>query len=89
METFEEWWELRHILDGEKFDPRPETKEAWNHVTTEKNKEIAELKKELDQQKFNNKHNLSIDQSVSDKIKELKHELEEARATIEWLQRES
>ena len=34
-------------------------------------KKIEELEKELHQQRFNNKHNLSIDQTVADKIKEL------------------
>lgn len=33
-----------------------------------------ELEKELDQQKFNNKHNLSIDQKIADKIEELEEE---------------
>jgi len=39
-------------------------------------KKIKELEKELEQQRFNNKHNLSIDQTVADKIKELEKELE-------------
>jgi len=34
-------------------------------------KENKELKAELEQQRFNNKHNLSIDQIVADRIKEL------------------
>lgn len=36
---------------------------------------IQELETKLEQQSFNNKHNLSIDQKVSDKIEELKKEL--------------
>jgi hypothetical protein len=35
----------------------------------------ARLEEELHQQRFNNKHNLSIDQKVSDKIAELEQEL--------------
>ena len=37
---------------------------------------IKELEKELEQQRFNNKHNLSIDQAVADKIEQLEKELE-------------
>jgi hypothetical protein len=37
--------------------------------------EIESLKKELHQQRFNNKHNLSIDQKVSDEIESLKERI--------------
>ena len=39
-------------------------------------RKIKELEKELEQQRFNNKHNLSIDQTVADKIEQLEKELE-------------
>ena len=48
-----------------------ETSEQTVNPLTQLHEEIEKLKKELHQQKFNNKHNLSIDQSVSDKIKDL------------------
>ena len=35
---------------------------------------IEQLEKDLEQQRFNNKHNLSIDQKVSDEIARLKSE---------------
>ena len=38
-------------------------------------RKIKELEKELEQQRFNNKHNLSIDQTVADKIEELEKRL--------------
>lgn len=40
---------------------------------------IARLEKELHQQKFNNKHNLSIDGEVSKKIEELEKEVQELK----------
>lgn len=40
----------------------------WVSCCNIKNKRIEELKKELDQQRFNNKHNLPIDQKVADSI---------------------
>jgi hypothetical protein len=45
-----------------------------------------ELEKELEQQRFNNKHNLSIDQKVSDEIQTLKAESnKKMRSLTEWL----
>lgn len=38
------------------------------------NRKIKNLERELDQQRFNNKHNLSIDQKISDEIFKLKEE---------------
>lgn len=49
--------------------------EAQLILTQEVNREQA---KELNQQRFNNSHNLSIDQQVSDRIKELEAKLAEA-----------
>lgn len=49
----------------------------WNERFYEK--EIESLKRELEQQRFNNKHNLSIDQKVADKIESLKEMIREAR----------
>jgi len=49
-------------------------KAAYNHQQLKIDKlekENKELKAELEQQRFNNKHNLSIDQKVADRIKEL------------------
>ena len=52
---------------------------------------IKHLKAELEQQKFNNKHNLSIDQEVSDEIVRLKAEVEKWKSiaqmqTDKWLE---
>lgn len=44
--------------------------------------QVAELNKELEQQRFNNKHNLSIDGAISDKITELEERLKEAVEVI-------
>jgi predicted RNase H-like nuclease (RuvC/YqgF family) len=46
---------------------------------------IKHLKAELEQQKFNNKHNLSIDQEVSDEIVRLKAELELSQRNVKIL----
>lgn len=43
---------------------------------------IVNLEQELLQQRFNNKHNLSIDQQVADKITTLEDDLEDANETI-------
>ena len=48
-------------------------------------KEIESLKAELEQQKLNNKHNLSIDQEVSDEIVRLKAELELSQKSVKIL----
>ena len=40
----------------------------------QKQLKIQELEKELHQQRFNNKHNLSIDQTIADKIQSLEQE---------------
>jgi uncharacterized protein Usg len=41
--------------------------------------EVESLKNDLWQQRFNNKHNLSIDQKISDEIMRLKAENEELK----------
>ena len=46
--------------------------------------EVAKLTKELEQQKFNNKHNLSIDQQVSDKIDRLRKENEKLKDLLKF-----
>ncbi len=46
---------------------------------------IAELEKELHQQRFNNEHNLSIDQIVADKITQLEHEISVQKNTLEFV----
>mgnify|MGYP003395789846 CR=1 FL=1 len=43
---------------------------------------IEKLEAELSQQRFNNKHNLSIDQIIADKITELEKENERLRAMV-------
>lgn len=43
---------------------------------------ISQLEKELDQQRFNNKNNLSIDQKISDKIVKLEQRLKDAEEVI-------
>jgi len=47
-------------------------KRAMQKVGYYQQKEINKLKRELDQQKFNNKHNLSIDQSIADEMVRIK-----------------
>lgn len=46
---------------------------------------IKELERELNQQRFNNEHNLSIDQKVSDRIKELEDKNLRLQASIDGL----
>lgn len=41
---------------------------------------LKEVSQELEQQRFNNKHNLSIDQTIADKIKDLEQRLKEAES---------
>jgi hypothetical protein len=45
-----------------------------NFTKAEVVKHIEKLERELDQQRFNNKHNLSIDQKVADQMKHLEEE---------------
>lgn len=48
---------------------------------------VDSLERQLDQQKFNNKHNLSIDQQIADKIKEQARKikkLEKQNADMKW-----
>jgi hypothetical protein len=46
---------------------------SWNFLQSK----IDELEKELHQQRFNNKHNLSIDQKIADKIESQRKEIDE------------
>lgn len=44
--------------------------------------EIESLKVELEQQKFNNKHNLSIDQQISDELLRLREDNSKLRDSL-------
>lgn len=55
--------------------------ETWKVI--ELQKEIKILEAELHQQRFNNKHNLSIDGVIADKIESLSVKLKEAETFIE------
>ena len=57
-----------------KFDVR-----LWIKKYAESQSENMKLKAELEQQKFNNKHNLSIDQEVPDRIKFLEESNKELK----------
>ncbi len=48
-----------------------------------KDDEVKQLKAELHQQRFNNKHNLSVDGVIADKIEFLSTQLKEAETFIE------
>jgi hypothetical protein len=72
-----------------------DAEEGVDGVICRKHLRITELEKELFQQKFNNKHNLSIDSEVSNKIIELEdklstveHQRDKAENRRDWLQRE-
>lgn len=51
-----------------------EIKDCIDHPTIVKEDKIKDLEAQLKQQCFNNKHNLSIDQTIADKIKQLETE---------------
>lgn len=53
-----------------------------NKSITQKDARIAELGHELNQQRFNNQHNLSIDQKVSDRIMELEQVIAEMAGAL-------
>ena len=57
-----------HFLDWEKLEI---SKDGFSTAWDLQQEKIDKLEKELAQQKFNNAHNLSIDQSVADEIKKL------------------
>jgi len=54
----------------------------WINKYAESQSENMKLKAELKQQKFNNKHNLSIDQEVADRIKFLEERNKELRRLL-------
>lgn len=49
----------------------------------ERDEKIAQLENELHQQRFNNEHNLSIDQKIADKIKELDEKIKSLMSDLE------
>lgn len=53
------------------------------------NEMINKLHRELEQQRFNNEHNLSIDQKIADEIKNLKQENKELKLEISLLKAQS
>lgn len=66
------------------FEP---TRKFWNERQGEKiealESKLSECERELAQQRFNNAHNLSIDQTVADRIKELEQKLAESEKLID------
>lgn len=61
---------------------KPNRKLCFECEAYQLHQELAQTKAELEQQRFNNQHNLSIDQKVSDEIARLKAELEQARELL-------
>lgn len=55
----------------EYYDELLPSKGFWGRVCSRQMSTIKRLERELDQQRFNNKHNLSIDQKIADKIADL------------------
>ena len=47
---------------------------------------IDKLERELEQQRFNNKHNLSIDQKISDQVAELEKENKKYREALGFIE---
>lgn len=69
----------------EYYRKEPITTDYPKHIgIASRDAEIDQLKKELHQQRFNNAHNLSIDQKVSDEIANLKLENEILKVDLSW-----
>jgi len=74
-EGFDEWAKYEHLNGSTIYD---ELKVAWiaSRLSAQKELEMNEarinkLEAELKQQRFNNKNNLSIDQKLADRVREL------------------